>query len=448
MSKALDTLSGNQINSELGALKLKDSFAGLTDQVKQNVDKFNDHGTSLSRDTVEGRINREWALQQIQAINQQAIQYATSTGSIKKGTDSLDTNTDALRKSMYQAGFTKDEVNKLIDRYKATPGEVLTSIRQQGQQAVIDALGGLEYWLHRIADRNWAANIDIIAGAHAAQGGHPAATGGLLMGPGGPTSDNLLIAASPGEYVVNAAAAAQNLPLLDYINENNNRIKAYAAGGLVGHLNFSEAAAIHVNIAAAEQQARDAARASFGGAGVPGNFSGSLLSWVFGAEDATGTPASWTAAILRRIMFESGGNPNAINLWDSNAAAGDPSRGLMQTIGSTFNAYHQAGTSGNIYDPVANIAAAINYIKSRYGSIFAIDPPVQGYGDGGVVDRTGLAYLHRGETVTPAGRPAVVELGPRSLQALAEQIMIMDGEKVARVVTKRQTDYAQRGGRR
>jgi len=33
----------------------------------------------------------------------------------------------------------------------------------------------------------------------------------------------------------------------------------------------------------------------------------------------------------------------------------------MQTIMSTFLAYHWPGTSYNIYDPLANIAAALNY---------------------------------------------------------------------------------------
>lgn len=78
-------------------------------------------------------------------------------------------------------------------------------------------------------------------------------------------------------------------------------------------------------------------------------------------------PSSLANQVLKQIATESGGNPNAINNWDSNAAAGDPSRGLLQTIGSTFRAYHVPGTSNNIYDPLANIAAAIAYAKARYG---------------------------------------------------------------------------------
>ncbi|MER6737524.1 LysM peptidoglycan-binding domain-containing protein [Streptomyces puniciscabiei] len=73
--------------------------------------------------------------------------------------------------------------------------------------------------------------------------------------------------------------------------------------------------------------------------------------------------------IYRNIMRESSGNPNAINNWDSNAAKGTPSKGLLQVIQPTFDAYHVPGTSTNIYDPVANITAACNYAYHRYGSI-------------------------------------------------------------------------------
>jgi SLT domain-containing protein len=71
--------------------------------------------------------------------------------------------------------------------------------------------------------------------------------------------------------------------------------------------------------------------------------------------------------VLFQMQTESGGNPNAINLTDINAQRGDPSRGLLQTIGGTFAAYHVPGTSSNIYDPLANIAAAINYAVHTYG---------------------------------------------------------------------------------
>lgn len=67
------------------------------------------------------------------------------------------------------------------------------------------------------------------------------------------------------------------------------------------------------------------------------------------------------------MLAESSGNPNAINLSDINAQNGTPSKGLMQVIQPTFDANHVAGTSLNLYDPLANIAAALAYINAQYG---------------------------------------------------------------------------------
>ena len=81
-----------------------------------------------------------------------------------------------------------------------------------------------------------------------------------------------------------------------------------------------------------------------------------------------GAPASALPAVLKRIEMESSGDPTAINLTDINAQRGDPSRGLMQTIGSTFNAYAGPFRSRGIYDPLANVYAGINYAMHAYGS--------------------------------------------------------------------------------
>jgi hypothetical protein len=81
-----------------------------------------------------------------------------------------------------------------------------------------------------------------------------------------------------------------------------------------------------------------------------------------------GIPGSYDG-IYRNIMRESSGNPLAINNWDINAINGTPSKGLLQVIDPTFQAYHVAGTSWDSYDPVANITAACNYAADRYGSI-------------------------------------------------------------------------------
>ncbi|MDO0928356.1 transglycosylase SLT domain-containing protein [Streptomyces sp. TG1A-8] len=100
-------------------------------------------------------------------------------------------------------------------------------------------------------------------------------------------------------------------------------------------------------------------------------YADNLDGWIRHALDIMrdrGIPGSYDG-LHRNIMRESSGNPRAINGWDVNAINGIPSKGLLQVIPPTFNAYHVAGTSWDIYDPVANITAAANYAADRYGSI-------------------------------------------------------------------------------
>ncbi|KOG61946.1 lytic transglycosylase [Streptomyces antibioticus] len=100
-------------------------------------------------------------------------------------------------------------------------------------------------------------------------------------------------------------------------------------------------------------------------------YANNLDGWIrqaLGIMKAKGIPGSYSG-LHRNIMRESSGNPRAINNWDINAVNGIPSKGLLQVIPPTFQAYHVPGTSWNIYDPVANITAAANYAAHRYGSI-------------------------------------------------------------------------------
>ena len=113
---------------------------------------------------------------------------------------------------------------------------------------------------------------------------------------------------------------------------------------------------------------------------------GDINAWIAQACQAAGLPhtQAWVKGFQTLCQRESSYDPNAVNTTDSNAygpivADGHPqncSRGVAQCIPPTFAAYHVAGTSVAIYDPVANIAAASRYIRDRYrvsldGSDFA-----------------------------------------------------------------------------
>ena len=135
---------------------------------------------------------------------------------------------------------------------------------------------------------------------------------------------------------------------------------------------------------------------------------------------AKGLPLTLTDTTLRRMNQESGGNPRAINNWDSNAAKGIPSKGLMQVIDPTFQANKDPGYD-NIWDPESNIRASINYTLRRYGSLPAGYNRAGGYATGGFLPDFGRFHLydqggfipHGGMGLNLSGRPEPVLTAPQ-----------------------------------
>ena len=158
-----------------------------------------------------------------------------------------------------------------------------------------------------------------------------------------------------------------------------------------------------------------------GGFGVPAPVAGGLWapnverwrSTVLQALGLTGQSASAADIVLRQISSESSGDPRAINLYDSNAIAGHPSRGLVQTIPSTFAAYRLASLPNDIYNPLANIVAGIRYAVDRYGSL--------GAGMRGVAYDTGGWLEPMGQGVNMLNRPEAV-LTPAQSRAFVRDV--------------------------
>ncbi|ETW68482.1 tail protein [Lacticaseibacillus rhamnosus 2166] len=132
--------------------------------------------------------------------------------------------------------------------------------------------------------------------------------------------------------------------------------------------------------------------------------------YVIQALKANGFDASayQVAAWMRVIQRESNGNPRAINLWDSNAKAGVPSMGLVQTIGPTFNAFKFPG-HGDVYNGYDDLLAGIHYMKSIYGSgssAFARVSGPEGYANGGLITRPIHALVGEDgpETILPLSK--------------------------------------------
>ncbi|MFL0198127.1 phage tail tape measure protein [Clostridium sp. WILCCON 0269] len=160
-----------------------------------------------------------------------------------------------------------------------------------------------------------------------------------------------------------------------------------------------------------------------------GAVSGNLSGWITAAMALTGVSSDWFSPLATLIQHESGGDPMSINLWDSNAAAGHPSKGLMQLIDENMSDYHLPGMD-NIYDPISNIATGIKLIQHDYGSIFNT-PGIRSMASGGGY----VGYANGGIATQPSifGEGKVAEMAiplkrnNRSKQLLSQAEDIING---------------------
>lgn len=191
--------------------------------------------------------------------------------------------------------------------------------------------------------------------------------------------------------------------------KNGNKVGASYYGADVVNEHYN-----HVHIAAR----KDAMQAILTGQAMGGTWSGSgnVGQWIQQAMKYVNI--EWPAGLTTLIDRESAGNPNAINLTDSNAAKGQPSRGLMQVIPDTFQTYRDPRLPNNAFDPIANIVAGMNYIHARYGSLHNVpqanaDTHPQGYWTGTPSAQQGWAKVgeHGSEWVNFGGGEQVLRNG-------------------------------------
>ena len=202
------------------------------------------------------------------------------------------------------------------------------------------------------------------------------------------------------------------------------------------------------------------------GFGPVGSFVGGITSWISGKVSSTSGVSQWTNTVLQALAMlhlpanllgdvlnqmrsESGGNQRAINLTDINAQVGTPSKGLMQVIGPTFEYWRSKILPDDIYNPLANIYAALNY--GLHGKGFGTGPgqigSMHGYALGGIIDepimgvgRSGKRYSfgeNGKETVTPG-------VG-HGISKLADTIIIRESAD-ADLITQRLTWQLQHAG--
>lgn len=141
-----------------------------------------------------------------------------------------------------------------------------------------------------------------------------------------------------------------------------------------------------------------------GPAGIGRQFDDSLITKAAKAMHVN-LSAGELATIKAVIQHESGGNSSVVNNWDSNARAGHPSKGLLQFIQSTFDAYAVGGHHNilNAYDQLLAMFNDSNWRRDVHTGGWG-PTGHRRYANGGFIDHHQLAEvgeLNKAEMVLP-----------------------------------------------
>jgi tape measure domain-containing protein len=441
--------SAEQIESARESARSASASTGAAAAVKV-------HTAALKGNSESAIENREHFRNQVKAAQDELAQMQINGASKEELTTRGEQLGRQLEREAKQLGFNKKDVEHYSDAIRASatvvrayPPLKVKVLTEGALQALANFQKGVDRAMGKIVKNYKLGITTTVPGTSrfldSSTGGHYiAASGGYIRGPGGPKGDKIPAMLSDREFVQRADATDYyGVPFMHAINERRiprDELPGYAGGGpvnLTSKITF--AGGMGRAIAGMRNSFQDTLFSALGMVGAGSVGGAGVQRWaplVLEVLRLLHQPSWLLPKVLRRMNQESGGNPRAINLWDSNAKRGTPSIGLMQTIGPTFDAHAGPFRSRGIYDPLANIYAGLHYAIGRYPSLaYAMDKP-GGYAAGGLVgddrawaglstaigkridrmvlgsyergtDRvpmTGLYQLHRGERVVPAHR--------------------------------------------
>jgi len=213
------TAANQEFDAALQALRdtifgSRDAQAALTLEIQRATEAFEENGSSLDVNSEAGALNHQ-AVMGLIAANHELIAAEAESGA---SAEELAATTADLRGDfidlMRQAGFSEEAIDDYAKAFDNIPSSKTTVLVQE---------------LKTIGQWNVPSNGILPQYATGGLIGFP--TGGMISGPGTGTSDSILIAASNGEFMVNAEATARNRPLLEAINSGEQIATATKATG-------------------------------------------------------------------------------------------------------------------------------------------------------------------------------------------------------------------------
>ncbi|MEV4127156.1 transglycosylase SLT domain-containing protein [Nocardia sp. NPDC049707] len=112
-------------------------------------------------------------------------------------------------------------------------------------------------------------------------------------------------------------------------------------------------------------------------------------------------------AMLAQINSESGGNPNILQQVIDVNSGGNEAQGLLQVIPGTFATYRDQSLPNDRTHPLANMVAALNYYRARYGNDLTTT-----WGQGHGYDQGGI-FPHKTFGWNLSGLPEAVLTNPQ-----------------------------------
>ncbi|MFB9956986.1 phage tail tape measure protein [Cellulomonas denverensis] len=215
------------------ALAARDAQRGFEDAIDSAAEALKENGQTLDITTEAGRENQA-ALDGIASSGTKLIDSLKEQGAEQS---TLQATMQATRDRFIEAagafGMSADEASALADELGLIPENVVANVQVRTAQADAD--------LANFRARQQSNILVIQARVNADPNYSPATTGGVQVRrarggilPGAPSStDNMLIHAASGEFVVNAMATARNRGLLEAINSGAS-VQQLASGGEVG----------------------------------------------------------------------------------------------------------------------------------------------------------------------------------------------------------------------
>lgn len=190
LKDAIDELFGKTMSLDQATLAYKRGFKELNKELTEGK-------RTLDLNTEAGQDNEESVLRRIQQLEDLRKANANSNMGVDAANRLYEKHIEQLRRTLLNLGYNKTEVNALIDRYKAIPKSVETTIgiilKTQGSESAWAALRKAE----RQAEQN---NAPLHAGGRASGG--PVASGKTYwVGENGPE----LVTFGDNGYVHNAA---------------------------------------------------------------------------------------------------------------------------------------------------------------------------------------------------------------------------------------------------